>query len=199
MRVFPLYPSGETYRCIDYLLLGQWNKMDDVNTLIDAGGGEKLIDDISVFNTGVGKKAVEQVILTHNHFDHTSALKKIIDRWSPRVYSFAQTPYTTHLIENHQVIKVANTELIAYHTPLHSHDSICLWSKKHGVLFSGDVILNIKSPGGSYPRKYVDFIDQLLMLDIKAIYSGHDRPVTEHIYEMLLVTMKNILLSDITD
>ena len=199
MIVHPLYPPRDIYRCIDYLLLGERNTLQCVNTLIDAGGDARLFEDIAVFNTGMGKRAVEQIILTHSHFDHTSAIKLLKERWNPQVLSFTQTPHTTRIIRDGDMIPAADGELLVIHTPLHSNDSVCLWNEKQGVLFSGDVILNIKTPGGSYPRSYVDFIDRLLHWEIKAIYSGHDKPVTTRIYETLLITMKSVLLSEILD
>jgi len=197
MKVIPLYPPPDFYGCIDYLVLGDWNKLTYVNTLIDCGGDGRLIEAISAHNTGVGKRAVEQVILTHGHFDHTSALPMLLERWRPRVYSFTPGPYTTDVMRNGQLIEAGDSSLEVMYTPLHSNDSVCLWNKAQGVLFSGDTVLRIQATGGSYPRHYVDFIDRLLGYDIRAIYSGHDKPVTERIQEMLLETMKNILVSQI--
>ena len=199
MRVLTLWPNSGSYRCIDYLLLGDWNTMTTVNTLIDAGGNENLVTEIRSLPTGVGKKPVQQIILTHSHFDHTSALKALVKEWNPRVYSMAQTPLTTDILRHGQRLPAGDGELLVMHTPLHSSDSVSLWNEKQGILFSGDVVLNIKSPGGCYPRSYVEFIDLLLSWDIRFIYSGHDNPVTKNIQEMLLLTMKNVLLSEIID
>ena len=41
------------------------------------------------------------------------------------------------------------------HTPGHTEDSICLYCKAEGVLFSGDMPLVINAVGGSYEDGFV--------------------------------------------
>lgn len=70
MKVFQLAQNPEKYSCRSYLILGTWSTLDDVNTVIDPGIDGSIIDQIEKIYTGVGKKPVDLVVLTHNHFDH---------------------------------------------------------------------------------------------------------------------------------
>ena len=72
-----------------YLVTGTNNTLSDVNTLIDVGRDPMVLEVLPNEYTGVGKRAVEQVIITHNHYDHTSMLKPIVERYHPRVCAFS--------------------------------------------------------------------------------------------------------------
>ena len=75
MRVVELLRAPSLYTCRSYLLLGDWNVLGDVNTLIDPGTDGSVIDQIETLSTGCGKVPVEQIILTHNHFDHAAGIE----------------------------------------------------------------------------------------------------------------------------
>ena len=69
MRVVCLKSNPCQYSCSSYLILGDWNRIEDVNTLVDGGIDEFILEEISKLSTGVGKKGVEQIIHTHGHFE----------------------------------------------------------------------------------------------------------------------------------
>lgn len=78
MRLINLYkPKNAIYSSNVYLILGDWSAIDDVNTLIDVGNDPSIIERIATAPTGLGKRPVEQVIITHNHSDHTGILPLI--------------------------------------------------------------------------------------------------------------------------
>lgn len=197
MKIHPLPPTLDVYRCVDYLVLGSWNRLEDVNTLVDAGGDPNLIGEIRNINTGVGKRAVEQVVLTHNHFDHTSALAELIRLFHPRIYAFTKTGVITDTLTNGQILQMGDREFEVIHFPIHSHDSVCLYNKEDRVLFSGDNILDLKTPGGTYPYKYVTLLDKLASLAIDIVYPGHGDPMTGDIGGILEMTLKNVSLSQV--
>ena len=64
-------------------------------------------------------------------------------------------------------------------------------------LFSGDTQLDIKSPGGSYTESFIDILEKLINFGIKAIYSGHDDPITKDADKILKNTLKNVFKSQI--
>lgn len=192
MKVHILAPRGDVYRCVDYLILGTWNKLDNVNTLIDAGGDPGLIHEIKAINTGFGKRAVEQIILTHTHFDHTSAIKLLDPLYHPRIYAFSPLNERMQPLRDGQQILVGDTMMQVMHVPVHSHDSICLYAPDDRVLFCGDTIMDIKTPGGSYPEIYRDFIKRLLSMKIDIIYPGHGTPIASNIPAILTRTLENI-------
>lgn len=70
MKVFCLGGNDNNYSCKAYLILGDWNSLNDVNTLVDVGVDDWIVHEIEGVSTGVGKRPVEQIILTHSHYDH---------------------------------------------------------------------------------------------------------------------------------
>ncbi|MEQ8224977.1 MAG: MBL fold metallo-hydrolase [Candidatus Eremiobacterota bacterium] len=197
MKIVNLGKSAKVYCANRYLVLGSWNQLDAVNTLVDVGTNGDVIDDIAGVSTGVGKRPVEQVVLTHGHFDHSGGLKDIIKRYNPRVYAFTKIEGVTDLLKDGQNLLMGDRIFEVIHVPGHSNDSICLYCREDKVLFSGDTSINIRTPGGVYHSYFVKIFERIVTLDIEIIYSGHDNPVTEYAKDMLLNTLRNIKKSQI--
>ena len=89
MKILNLTTDSKIYTSNVYLITGTWNAIDDVNTLIDVGRDPSVIDKINSASTGVGKRRVEQVVLTHGHYDHASLLPRIREVFNPVVYAFS--------------------------------------------------------------------------------------------------------------
>ncbi|MCD6455862.1 MAG: hypothetical protein J7K81_03615 [Methanophagales archaeon] len=64
MKIINLTAHSRIYTCNVYLVLGDHNALADVNTLIDAGRDPEAISNLKEASTGVGKKRVEQVIIS---------------------------------------------------------------------------------------------------------------------------------------
>ena len=81
-------------------------------------------------------------------------------------------------VKNGDSIKFGCSELVVYHTPGHSKDSICLVGD--GKIFSGDTLFvgncgRIDLPGGSANELYHSLFDVLHNLDDNLVmYPGHD-------------------------
>jgi glyoxylase-like metal-dependent hydrolase (beta-lactamase superfamily II) len=185
------------YTCNVYHIRGNWNAINDVNTLIDVGTDDYILDEIMTLSTGVGKRRVEQIILTHEHFDHAGGRHRLIEFFNPDVIAYSPIPGVTRKAYDGMTIKIGDCEGTILHTPGHSHDSICIYVKEEKILFSGDTLLNIKTPGGTYSREYLDVLERLSRLDIKYIYSGHDDPVIGNASEMIRRTLHNVRASRI--
>lgn len=190
MKIEILRTNPALYSCKVYHVRGNWNALSDVNTLIDVGTDGYILDHVKEISTGVGKRSVEQVILTHEHFDHAAGLRFIKEVYNPIVYSFAKLKLTDIIITDELEIKIGDEKAIIYHTPGHSHDSVCIYCTESKVLFSGDTALNIKTPGGTYDYDYVEALERLASLEIKAIYAGHDDPYFNNPNEMLSETLE---------
>ena len=161
MRVTFLKKNINVYSSNVYLIRGDWNRIEDLNTLIDAGADDFIFEELETISSGVGKKKIDQVILTHEHFDHTSGLKHIIERYNPVIYSFSKVVDNTIKVKDGMKIKVGDSECEILYTPGHSNDSICIYCRKEGILFTGDTAINIRSAGGSYTEEYLELLIRL--------------------------------------
>ena len=199
MRVFRLNKSPNEYSCNVYYVLGDWNTIPDKNTLIDVGPSDFIISELESFNSGVGKRKVDQVIITHDHFDHSSALKYIIPLYNPKIFAHPSNSLRTEPFEDGMEVLIGDSWGQLLYTPGHSHDSISVYVPSCGVLFSGDTMLAIYSEGGTYTSDFLNTIEKLCQLDLKIIYPGHGEPITENINAMLKNTLRIVRNSKIID
>ncbi len=177
MKVIHLRTNPEKYSSNVYLVLGDWNKIEDQNTLIDVGIDDYIVSEIENINTGFGKKKISQVIITHEHFDHKGALKVIKELYNPIVYAANKTEHIDVKVTDWMRIKVGDQNGIILHTPGHSSDSICIYVQESKVLFSGDTPVIIKSSSGTYTKEFVHSLEKLSILEIDTIYPGHGEPI----------------------
>ncbi len=192
MKVISLARNPRIYTCNAYLVLGSWNRMEDINTLIDVGADASIIPEVESQATGVGKHRVEQIILTHCHFDHSGGAAEARKRFGARVLAYTTNRGADEALRDEQRLILGDRLFRVLHTPGHSQDSICLYCPEEKTLFSGDTILKVTNSDETHTREYCDAMEKIAGLDIRVIYSGHDRPVTEGVPEMLELSLKNI-------
>jgi len=183
MRVIPLHrPSDTDYSCVSYWVLGDNNQAQDRNTLIDTGSSNLanlafFMHEMAVASKGIGKMAVEQIILTHDHFDHAGGLPGVERQFAPPILSWLPQGKRHQALEEGMHIRVGDKDGVVLHTPGHSEDSICIYLPEARALFSGDTIVRITDSKGSYTRAYKDSLERLALLDIEAVYPGHGAPI----------------------
>ena len=192
MRIIPLRKNDKLYSCNSYLILGDWNRVEDVNTLIDPGIDGFVLDEVERLSTGFGKVAIEQVILTHNHFDHAVGAMAIKKRYNCRVLAFAEGPGVDELLPDGRFIKAGDDFLEVIHTPGHSSDSICLYAPAAKALFSGDTQLKAIDSCELYTREYMAGLMKLAGHAIENIYSGHDAPLYEGCQQIIRQALDNL-------
>ncbi len=192
MKVIPLTKSDKVYSCNPYLILGNWNRIEDVNTLIDPGTDDYVLDEIERLSTGFGKIAVEQIILTHNHFDHRGAAMAFKERYKARILAYQDGPEVDELLDDGQFIRAGDDILEVLHTPGHSSDSICLYAPSEKILFSGDTQLRVRGTREYFTNEYIDGLLKIACRDIQRIYSGHDNPVLGGCNELILQSLRNV-------
>jgi glyoxylase-like metal-dependent hydrolase (beta-lactamase superfamily II) len=185
MRVKSLDKNPDIYTCNSYLILGEWNRLEDRNTLIDPGTDGSIIAQIDRVPTGCGKRPVEQIILTHCHFDHAGGVPLLKRRYGARVLAFADGPEVDELICDGQCLRVADGHLDVIHTPEHSSDSISLFHRESGSLFSGDTPLHIRGAEGSPSPESLLTLEKLAIRDIRLAYTGHSGAVCGALNEMV--------------
>lgn len=172
------------------MILGSWNKIDAVNSIIDSGSDEYLISQIEMLNTGVGKRKVDKVFLTHTHFDHIGGVAHLKKAYSPIVYAGIIAPGVDKILSDNETFVMGDKYFEALKTPGHSSDSFCFYCKEERVLFSGDMNLHINSAGGVYEEAFLHSLEKLSKLKINAIYPGHGDIITENTEEMIKNTLK---------
>lgn len=197
MKILTLRKSPKSYSCNSYLVLGDWNRIDDVNTVIDPGVDDFILQEIAQVSTGVGKVPVQQIILTHNHFDHCTGVPALKKRFGCRVFAYADGPFVDARLRDGEILRGGDGFLEVLHTPGHSTDSICVYAPSIHALFCGDTQLRVMAPGGSYDREYLEALKRLSELKVDRIYSGHEDPVLNGGQEMIAMTLEHVLKSEI--
>ncbi len=184
MRVITLHRESNTdYSCITYWVLGDQNAPTDRNTLIDTGSRSPenlsyFFREMAAMSKGIGKMAIEQVILTHEHYDHSGGLSVIDRQFAPTIFSWLPTSGKHSAIRDGMHVMVGDQDAILLHTPGHSDDSICVYIPCTRTLFSGDSIFRITDNKGSYSRAYLASLERLAAMDIATIFPGHGNAIT---------------------
>jgi len=190
VKVVNLTQGSKVYTSNVYLVTGTWNTPADVNTLIDVGRDPVVIDKINQASTGVGKKRVQQVILTHSHYDHVSLLPRIREEFNPEVCAFSPSlKGVDRLIKDGDLLKIGDGEVEVIYTPCHSNDSVCLYCPQDGILFSGDTPVIIHSADGTYERMFYESMRRICQKDIRSIFFGHGEPMTTRCNERLQMSL----------
>ena len=197
MRVIQLSRNPNNYTCRSYLLLGDWNQLDAVNTLIDPGTDDYILKEIDTISTGCGKVPIEQVLLTHNHFDHAASADFFKQKYGAKVYGWVAGPGVDCLLKDGQVLRAGDDYLDVLHTPGHSSDSVSFYCQSQRMLFSGDTQLRIRTTGGKYTQDYIQTLIKLAQLDIGQVFSGHDEPFDSDVRSIILTTLQNVRNSKI--
>ena len=119
------------------------------------------------------------IVNTHWHDDHTRGNEELAAEISAKIVQHeVSTLQNDMTVKDGDSIKFGCSELLVYHTPGHSKDSICLVGD--GKIFSGDTLFvgncgRIDLPGGSSRELYHSLFDVISKLDDGLImYPGHD-------------------------
>ena len=119
------------------------------------------------------------LVNTHWHDDHTRGNEELAKELSLKIVQHSASDLKNDMtVSDGDSIKFGCSELIVYHTPGHSKDSICLVGD--GKIFSGDTLFvgncgRIDLPGGSSRELYHSIFDVISNLDDSLImYPGHD-------------------------
>ncbi|GAA5261565.1 MBL fold metallo-hydrolase [Methanocalculus sp. MC3] len=193
MKIINLTEDSQIYTSNVYLITGTWNALDDQNTLVDVGRDPSIIEKIQNARTGVGKRKLDQVILTHSHYDHASLSEQIKESFSPRIYAFSNSQkYVDTILRGGERLRIGDRLFEVIHTPGHTQDSICLYCDEDGVLFVGDTPVIIRVPGSTYDEKFVQALLSIAERDVRAIYFGHGRPMLENCNAVIRNSIMNM-------
>jgi len=192
MKIANLTLGSAVYTSNAYLLTGTWNAIPDVNTLVDTGRDEKIIDAIRNSPTGVGKRRLDQVILTHSHYDHASLVPQIHKEFGSIVCgSSPNFEGINRVLKDGERIRVADLDAIVIFTPGHSNDSLCLYCEGDGILFIGDSPIIIQTRDNTYEEAFLKSLERIAALNVTAIYPGHGGPILSDCNELIHQSVAN--------
>ena len=155
---------------------------------------EKVLSEVKALGL-----TVEAILLTHGHFDHTSAVRPLLERY-PDVPVYIHRKDTaadrggdllfTPVGEKNQryyqegdTLPLGGLTIRVLETPGHSEGSVCLLVEGQHVLFAGDTLFRCSCgrcdfPGGDY-RKMLSSLARLASLEGDyRVLPGHDRETT---------------------
>lgn len=193
MIISNLTVGRKEYTSSVWYVTGEYHAFSDVNTLIDVGYDPIVCNNLEQIKPGIGKKKIDQILLTHSHFDHTYNINSVLKRYPAPVFGHPKNdiPCVTP-VEDHAKIRVADQEGEIIYTSGHSEDSICILCPEAGVLFSGDIPYRIFSDSDEYHSDFIDALEYICSYDIVAIYPGHGDPITDHTQHLLEDSLKVI-------
>jgi len=193
MKILNLKSNNNIYSSNVYFVLGDSNAIDDVNTLVDVGRDPSIIERIEEASTGVGKQRVEQVVLTHSHYDHVSLLPQIRKRYHPKVCAYsASVDGVDRLLRDGETLKIGDEAFEVIYMPGHSNDSICLYCQNEGVLFVGDSHVVLISTSDNYEQGFVNALIRIAHKNVKAIYFGHGDPLLTDCNAKIRLSLKMV-------
>jgi glyoxylase-like metal-dependent hydrolase (beta-lactamase superfamily II) len=172
---------GESYLGNSYLIGG---------VLVDAGVLPISLQD--------SFDQIEEIVLTHCHFDHIAYLKEIagvtgarvsIHRLDAKGLSSETASLAMHfgarspgLVPDRELEEGSRVgDLVVLHTPGHTPGSICLYREKDQALISGDTVFTdggfgrFDFPGGSRDALLAS-LRRLADLEVEELYPGHGLP-----------------------
>lgn len=157
-----------------------WLMSNSENVLVDAGTGD-------TWNAVKQLEKLDRVVITHSHYDHVDNLSKIVDRFEPEVYAFEPGNLPVEDVKrvgDGEELELCGLSFKVLHTPGHRDDSICLYCREKGVIFTGDLVF----PDGGFGRtdldqgdrdRLIESIERIEGLEVEEMYPGHGEPVTE--------------------
>lgn len=162
-------------------------------TLIDTGCDAEVLNLLLKIEMDIGDLPVDQVILTHNHYDHTRLLERIKERYNPVVYASSEfIKGVDQIVKDGSVLLCGEMHLDILATPGHTSDSICIYCPEEEILFSGDTPLFIWGTENSYEKSFLLGFEFLAQKKIRTIYPGHGEIINHNVMSILKHSLDNI-------
>lgn len=169
-------------------------------TLIDTGCDASILNYLQEKKKQTGRNPIDQIILTHNHYDHAKLLNDLKKEYNPVV--FASSSYTSgidKILMNGTVLMCGDYHLEIIAIPGHTSDSICIYCPEEEILFSGDTPLIIWGTGNTYEKSFLAGFEELAKKKIQAIYPGHGEVMKTGVMNIIRQSLINLKNSRILD
>ncbi len=189
-------------------------------SIIDAGTGlnkDQVISQIAKF---VDLSSISQIILTHEHYDHTGGVKQLFEASQnkatviahraaaekiekgesmfARLIGGTMPKMTVHQkLTGGETLIIGDSECKVFSTPGHTPGCICLYNKETETLFSGDTVFANGSfgrtdlPGGN-SAELKQSIKQLSTLSINRLFPGHEMIVETNADQHIQMSLRNV-------
>ena len=205
---------GREYDSNVYVVVGK------IPTIIDTGTGFYTRIILETIQKIVNLEQIQQILLTHEHYDHIGGAQDILQASKGRAKIFAHKDVVSKFKEGKSTfaeilggtmpkltvdvplsggeqLTIGDSLFEVLITPGHSIGSLCFYSKKNEVLFSGDTIFSdggfgrYDFPGGDF-NTLLNSIEKLAELDVTNLYPGHGCIVEQHGKNHVLKTLQSI-------
>lgn len=152
--------------------------------------------DAAAIRKACGERRIAAILLTHGHFDHMSAVEKLMQEHTALVIHQADAPMlddpqlnvswmirrritcppATHLVREGDTIHYAGIAFTVLHTPGHTPGSVCY--ETGAFLFTGDTLFDhgygrVDLPGGDAAAMMNSLRRITPMTADHQIYAGH--------------------------
>jgi glyoxylase-like metal-dependent hydrolase (beta-lactamase superfamily II) len=168
---------------------GNWTYLftGRVPTIIDAGEGRPAhIEAIVAALESVGQR-LQQVVVTHDHRDHSSGTVALLARWPEArclkwlslIHRRADPQEVSWMaLQDGETIDAGDERIVVVHTPGHAPDHICLWHEPSRTLFGGDLLVEggtVVVPGGrgGNLRQYLASLTRVAALEPLVVLPAH--------------------------
>ena len=156
---------------------------DDELALIDPG--PELDAHCDTLLKTVGDR-LRWILCTHTHRDHSPLARALKAATGARVFGYGATPddgrqdeifAPDHALRDGDVVNCGAYRLRAVHTPGHASNHLCYLLEDHGLLFTGDHVMQgstvVISPPDGDMQAYLDALERLLTLPVSRFAPGH--------------------------
>jgi endoribonuclease LACTB2 len=193
MLVKNLTEKSEYYTSNVWHICGAYHTLSDKNTLIDVGRDPGVLEILESIKCGLGKGPVDQIILTHSHFDHAGMLSRVIEKYHPKVFAHPSSRNSGIItLHDREKLQVGEQTCMAIYAPGHSEDSMCILCEEEHLLFSGDAPMRIYSDDGEYSFQFLDAYELFVASELQVIYPGHGDPITYNVPELMSESLRNL-------
>jgi glyoxylase-like metal-dependent hydrolase (beta-lactamase superfamily II) len=155
----------------------------DEVAVVDAGSNER-----DAVLGEVGSRKLQTILQTHNHGDHVTTLRDVVDATGAPVLAHRKDslPVKANPIDDGDVHRLGNVEFKVLHTPGHTPGSVCFLLSEGGEshLFAGDTLFP-GGPGNTFGKTdafetIMRSLDEKLFVlpDDTHVYPGHGDDTT---------------------